>query len=640
MKKVERIGCLNNGIFVMNFSIQWFDSGGRWNTSDWNSGNFNNGEYRVSPPLSSLGVPADAIGVTPYVSAIAGLSRRGEPLVQSANNGALAAYVVTGTTLDFSVLPLPWRNWAQNIVHTMTIDGEYYFSPKSRAELQRILHEAAGAGVTVRVSGQRHSQPPLVTEDNRAAPSPKRWLIDLSCYKDLGPKGDQSIVLNPGGTVTVNTGVREDELDAFLTANNWMLKTVTAGGFFSLGGMTAVDVHGATILEPIFAETVSAFSVMGPDGVVKIIDARTPAVDGWSPLQFARVSLGALGIVTSVTVDVLPRPWATTLSAGKNGQITCKDESTFVAEFKTLLASHDRVETFFNPYSMRFLALWWDVVSSPSMKIPNKKTTVPSACKLAGGERFGAPYAVGEPIIVPPLIAAQYAGIQPAASAVMDAGYLTIEALFNQAAAVYSDLWLTWASRVIFMSYFIELPALDEAGLRKTWKGLDAVVTRLQRNREFLLVAPMEFRFVRGGDTALAGTYTKTPKATFVNLDLIGYVDAVAASQYPTKLLHFFADIERAWIALGGMPHTGKMFGFHDPSQPPGSATPPFNRAFLRDLAKRRGAPVKAFDSYRRAQDPNGLFQNPFVAAMLGGGASRQGPDTPGERATPDRPAD
>src|SRR5262249_40441518 len=152
-----------------------------------------------------------------------------------------------------------------------------------------------------------------------------------------------------GSRVTVNTGVREDEVDAFLTANNLMLRTVTAGGFFSLGGMTSVDVHGATIKAPIFAETVSEFAIMGPDGGIATINADTPSGGGWSLLQFARVSLGALGIVTSVTVDVLPRPWATTLQPGR-GQFTAVDESAFIAQFKPLLASHDRIESFLNPY--------------------------------------------------------------------------------------------------------------------------------------------------------------------------------------------------------------------------------------------------------------------------------------------------
>ncbi|HKR38174.1 MAG TPA: FAD-binding protein [Paraburkholderia sp.] len=502
----------------------------------------------------------------------------------------------------------------------MTIDRECYFSPTSRAELQAIVRQAVQAGATMRVSGQRHAQPPLVTDDNRVAPTPNQWLIDLCCYKDLGPGGDQSIMLDQAeGKVTVNTGVREDELDAFLTANNMMLKTVTAGGFFSLGGMTAVDVHGATISAPIFAETVSAFNIMGPDGQVKTIDTQTPAADGWSPLQFARVSLGALGVVTSVTVDVISRLWATTLSAGKNSQITCADETVFIAQFKPLLASHDRVESFLNPYNNNFLVLWWDVVSSPPTKIPNLKQSVPDACALAAEDVFGAPYLKPmEPIIEPPLIAAQYAGITTAASAVIDAGYLTVETLFDQARTVYSDLWLTKASRVIFMSYFIELPVLDDAGLSKAWQGLNAVIGRLRSSSDFLVVAPMEFRFVRGGDTALAGTYTETPNATFVNLDLIGYVAPVAGSEYPARLLHFFADVERAWVALGGMPHTGKMFGFYDPSQPAGSFSPPFNPIFLQDLAKRRSIRTKAFDAYRRSCDPDGNFHSNFVAALLG----------------------
>lgn len=620
MKQVERIGCLNSGIFVMNFSIQWLDLTGHWHTTDWNSGDVQNGLYEVSPSLASLGIPEDAIGVTLCVSAIAGCKQLGGPLVKSANNGRLAAYEVTGTTLNFKVQPLPWKNWAQNIVDTLEIDGQYYFSPTHLAELQDIVRQTGAAGATVRVSGQRHAQPALVAEDNRIAPNPHRWLIDLACYADLGPNGDDSIVLgSTPNTITVNTGVREDELDAFLTAHDLMLKTATAGGFFSLGGMTAVDVHGATIRAPIFAETASAFTLMGPDGQVRTIDAQTPAVDGWSPLQFARVSLGALGIVTSVTLDVLPRPWATTLNPGKDTNVVCADESTFIARFKALLTDHDRVESFLNPYTDNFLILWWDVVASPATQVPNLKTSVPNACALAGENVFGAPYLIPfEPIIEPPLIAAQYGNNTTTTSAIIDAGFLTIETLFDQAAAVYSDLWLTKASRVIFMSYFIELPALDDEGLSKAWQGLDAVKARIKSTSDFLVVAPLEFRFVRGGDTALAGTYTQTPDATFVNLDLIGYVPAVAASDYPDRLLHFFADIERDWVALGGMPHTGKMFGFYNPAQPSGTYSEPFNPDFLKDLAQRRSERTAAFNAFRKACDPEGVFHNHFVATLLG----------------------
>ena len=97
---------------------------------------------------------------------------------------------------------------------------KYYFTPTNLAELKSALAEAAKApGATVRVSGQRHSQPPLVVDEDRdPAPQTNAFLVDMSCYRDLGPGQDQRIVLGPGSKqVTVNAGVREDELDAFLT---------------------------------------------------------------------------------------------------------------------------------------------------------------------------------------------------------------------------------------------------------------------------------------------------------------------------------------------------------------------------------------------------------------------------------------
>lgn len=310
-----------------------------------------------------------------------------------------------------ATLPSPsapvWRNWSGNLVHEPASDRvRYYFTPTNLAELKSALAEAAKApGATVRVSGQRHSQTPLVVDEDRGpAPQTRAFLVDMSCYGDLGPGQDQRIVLGPGSKqVTVNAGVREDELDAFLTKNNLMLTTVTAGGFFSLGGMTAVDVHGGTMDAPIFAETVSAFTLVLADGSVMTIDAQSPAVGGWSPLQFARVSLGALGVVTSVTIDVEDRPWATTLRGGTE-QFGLADKAAFVETFKTLLKDHTRLETFFTPYATgsvgfplhakNFLALWWDVVSDPPTKTPNAPNSPDNACVLAARRppEFGAPY--------------------------------------------------------------------------------------------------------------------------------------------------------------------------------------------------------------------------------------------------------
>ncbi len=540
-------------------------------------------------------------------------------------------------TLPSPSVPL-WRNWSGNLVHEPASDGvKYYFTPTNLAELKSVLAEAAMVpGATVRVSGPRHSQTPLVVDEDRdPAPRTKAFLVDMSCYRDFGPAQDQRIVLGPGSKqVTVNTGVREDELDAFLTKNNLMLTTVTAGGFFSLGGMTAVDVHGGTMDAPIFAETVSAFTLVLADGSVMTIDAQSPAVGGWSPLQFARVSLGGLGIVTSVTIDVEDRPWATTLQGGTE-RFGLADKAAFVKTFGTLLKTHTRLETFFTPYATswvglsakNFLALWWDVVSDPPTKTPNAPPSPDNACVLAAKQppEFGAPY-LGAIAKFGADLAEQaqydYAPLDPLAGPAVIAAitFEVIEPDVTTANKSHSDLWLTGAVQVIFMSYYIPLPRLDDAGLEKVWDGLDVVSRIVLQDGAFHMAAPMEFRFVKGGDTAMSATFAENPQNTwFGNLDLIGFVKKEQKpSDYSPKLLQFFADVERGWVEMGGFPHNGKMYGFYDPTAAAGTHTAPFNPNFLADLRRRRGARLEAFAAYRKRLDPKGLFYNKFLQTILG----------------------
>jgi len=535
-----------------------------------------------------------------------------------------------------------WSNWSGNLIHKPTSDGSnYYFAPTNLSELQSVLAKAKEVpGATVRVSGQRHSQPPLVADDNRNAvpTTTKAYLVDMSCYADLG-SGQDRIMLGPGNNqVTVNAGVREDELDAFLTEHNLMMKTVTAGGFFSIGGMTAVDVHGGTVNAPIFAETVSAFDILLADGTVRRIDATLPSVEGWSPAQFARVSLGGLGIVTRIRLDVLPRPYATTLQGGTKRYLL-KDKVAFIAEFEQQLTGtgkHDRIEVFYTPYAAapnvpfpalpNFLVLWWDVVENPNPKPPNAAPAPKTACTLSKEGKFGAPLLGGlaqyaakyvresqyysnpyNPLHFPPVPTAGFAAIA------LD----EIESQAGAANKVHSDLWLAESSQVMFMSYFIELPDLDTAGLGKVWDGLDVVARRVIQDDNFHIAAPVEFRFIKAGDSAMAGTYSKSPDAYFVNLDLIGFIEATPSADYPEKLLRFFADVERDWVAMNGFPHNGKMYGFYDPTKAAGTYTAAFNPNFLAALRRRRGARLEAFNAYRKSLDPNGLFYNGFLRELL-----------------------
>lgn len=530
-----------------------------------------------------------------------------------------------------------WENYSSNIVHNPPANGaSYYFRPVNAAELKSILEDAVTKGITVRASGQRHSQTALVTNDNRddASPGLTTYLVDMSCYADLGAPGNQ-VVLGPGpNQVTVNPGLREDALDAFLTQHNMMLETVTAGGFFSIGGMTAVDVHGGTVEAPIFAEAVASFTIMGADGNVTVIDGQSTDGAGNSLLQFVRVSLGALGIVTRIVLNVLPRPWANSLQ-GSTARLRLTTRSDFITEFKQLLTGPGkpaRLEVFFLPYAApvplqtNFLLLRWDSVANPVPQIPNQAGSPDSACKLSNEGTFGAGVIWIPGFAEAAIIASQtslywwspFAGPAVIAAIARD----EIESQTQTANLNHSDLWLSKAQRVIFMSYFIEMPDLGDTGLGKVWDGMDVVTSYVLQEGNFHICAPMEFRIVKAGDSVMSGAFSTNRDAYFVNLDLIAFIEPTKSSDYPAALLKFFAHVERKWVAMGGLPHNGKMYGFYDPgNSDQDSYTPPFNVKFLSFITKQRSgthhAPVEAFRKYRQSRDPNGLFYTQYLRDLL-----------------------
>ncbi|SHA02823.1 hypothetical protein BTHERMOSOX_725 [Bathymodiolus thermophilus thioautotrophic gill symbiont] len=537
-----------------------------------------------------------------------------------------------------------WENWSGNIQYN---GKNYYFSPKTKADLKSVLADAKAKGVTVRVSGQRHSQPALVTDDNRhqSPPlNPTLYLVDMSCYVDVGKDGME---LGPGANqVTVNPGVREDDLDAFLIKHKLMMKTVTAGGFFSIGGMSVVDVHGSTIDAPIFAETISAFTIMNADGQERIINRNSKDQDGNPLLPFARVSLGALGIITRVVIDTLSRPLITTLQGGK-AHYLLKDKQAFTIKFKQLLnrpLKYDRIEVFYTPYAAasnlpipamkNFLVLWWDVDSNSHSKTPNLDLDLgqnTTACTFSNEKKFGAPCVTGiekygvsfarkSQYFDSPYSLLHWPPIPPSGYAAIALN--EIKHQVKVANSKHSELWLTKAAQVMFMSYFIELPALDETGLEKVWDGLQVVGDYVIQEKNFHIAAPMEFRFVKGGDSVMSGTYTKNPNTWFVNLDVIGFIEPTTSTEYPSALIKFFAFVERKWIEMGGLPHNGKMYGFYDPKDSnKDSFTPPFNKNFLSFITQRRierGAPIEAFKKYRQYCDRDNRFYNSYLRKLLG----------------------
>lgn len=560
-----------------------------------------------------------------------------------------------------------WKNWSENVWHVGPFRQKYMKFPQTEDDLRAVLLKAKEEGVKVRASGQRHSQAPQILEENRYIPQLKKsdtYVIDMSIYEDIRndmPHEDErnhELAESPfvrmkvvsrdnrarEAIVVVNSGTREDEFEYFLGTNNLALKTVTAGGIFSIGGMTSNDVHGGAIKNGIFADTCAGFNIMLWDGsVIQIREDDPIRDDGFHPIQFARVNLGLLGIVTQVFVKCDFRLKQESLQ-GRMAFVNISIVQEFVLAFKDFV-EHDRLECFYDPYTGGFMPLMWDLESNfDKTGNPNKPPelsmdTIEHAVDNFYGSSLqglffkkGGKLAIIENLAETTATGAQYLGKHSIVGK-KGAEFFVKTAMQNIATSQvtsafmsYSEAWLQDSARCIFMSYFIELPNLGAEGLAKTYHLLTDVADIVTKKDNFHISAPMEFRFVKAGNSAMAGTYNTNPRKVYVNLDLIAFIDpgksAKDPKNYPEKLLKFFATVERKWFEEeGGLPHQGKMYGFYDPDGEEENYRTPFNDNFIKTLNQKRDehAPGarQAFNKYRKELDPTDMFLNSYMKKLI-----------------------
>ena len=171
-------------------------------------------------------------------------------------------------------------NWAGNV----TFSAQRVSRPASIGELRRIV---AGSE-RVRALGTGHSFNPI-------ADSPG----DLVSVADL-PK---VMAIDTGrGTVTVSAGLRYGELVGRLDAAGWALRNLGSLPHISIAGACATGTHGSGDANGSLATAVSALQIVTADG--DVVTASREG-DGERFGGFV-VALGTLGIVTSLTLDLVP----------------------------------------------------------------------------------------------------------------------------------------------------------------------------------------------------------------------------------------------------------------------------------------------------------------------------------------------
>jgi xylitol oxidase len=173
---------------------------------------------------------------------------------------------------------VPVRNWAGNV----RFGAERVLRPASEEELR----EAVAGARRVRALGSGHSF-------NRIADS-EGTLVRL----DAMPR--TVVVAADRATVTVAAGMRYAEVAAALASRGLALANLASLPHISVAGSVATGTHGSGDTNPSLAAAVAGLRMVGADGGMTQLRRGDPDFPG------AVVALGALGIVTEITLDVLP----------------------------------------------------------------------------------------------------------------------------------------------------------------------------------------------------------------------------------------------------------------------------------------------------------------------------------------------
>ncbi len=169
-------------------------------------------------------------------------------------------------------------NWAGNL----TYGAHTLHRPTTTDELQQIVRDAS----RVRAVGSRHSFNRIADTDEAQVS-----VADLPVTVSF----DESARL-----VTVSAGLRYGELVEQLDEAGWALPNLASLPHISVAGAIATGTHGSGDGNVSLAGAVAAIRLVRADG--ELVDVRRGDAD----FDGAVVSLGRLGVLTHVTLDVVP----------------------------------------------------------------------------------------------------------------------------------------------------------------------------------------------------------------------------------------------------------------------------------------------------------------------------------------------
>lgn len=425
-----------------------------------------------------------------------------------------------------------WRNWAGNV----SAHPRQFLLPRSEAEVQAIVRQAAQQGLKVRAVGAGHSFTDTAATDD--------LLLSLDGLSGLESNDTAS------GQVTVWAGTRLYDLNGILAGLGRAQENMGDINRQSLAGAVCTGTHGTGVRLGSVGTQIAALRLVDGQGKLRTIDASDERA-----LSAARLSLGALGIITSVTLRTVPAyQLEMQISAGR------LDEMLALAP--EYAQRHRHFEFYWIPYTNAVQVKRIDPTDQPArpdgpMQVFNDRVLENSGVKLLCEISRRSPRAT------PTLCAVMGSLITP-----------------NTRTQASHDIFGS-ERHVKFREMEYGLPAERvSAALR----DLQALMNR----RQFPIVFPVEVRFARQDDVMLSTAYGRD----------VAYIALHAYQGVPCD--DYFSEAEQLFLQHGGRPHWGKC---HTLTAQDFAQTVPRYHDFL---------------SVRDEFDPQRCFANAYLKRVLG----------------------
>jgi alditol oxidase len=194
-------------------------------------------------------------------------------------SGAIVAGSVISRFSAGQQQPAPRENWSGNI----TYSTERVYTPASVDDVQDVVKRCD----KLRALGSRHSFNTIADSNSNQVSLQHLDSIDIN---------------DKAHTVTVGAGLKYGQLAPVITERGYALHNLASLPHISVAGAIATATHGSGIHNGNLATAVSGLELITADG--KLLQVTRDANEA----QFlgAVVGLGALGVVTRVTLDLQP----------------------------------------------------------------------------------------------------------------------------------------------------------------------------------------------------------------------------------------------------------------------------------------------------------------------------------------------